>query len=294
MKKITTLLGFVGVVCIFSGCSSETEAPSASDENSAVDSSSSETSVAGSSTEVTPGSSASNPGTGISSSEVAPDTVFTQVVVSSGNDSYSDPYFSSGIFCWSKECEEKWAGSSSSAAPKSSSSISIEVTMSSEAAKPPLVSGNQMTDQRDQKGYKIAEIAGKRWMTENINFATKGYFCQTETSDDMCAAYGGFYTYAGALKACPDGWRLPTEAEVTALDAAVDHEWWQIGGRFKIAEDKASDYGLENEQGYIWIQADGEYSSFRIKNYGGGDNLHEFQAGSVTERAYNVRCVEGN
>lgn len=288
MKKITALLGILGVVSLISGCSSDTSSDVTSADISTADSSSSQVIHLDGNTS----SAATTAKSSSSKGQSKPDTtiIHETVTIPQDKDNYKDPYFSSGIFCWSAECEANW---NSSASQSSSSSIAnIEINMSSSQPTPPLISGSQMIDQRDQKSYSIADIAGKKWMTTNINYATSnGYFCKTASSEDMCAKYGGYYTYAGALRACPDGWRLPTEAEVLALDAAVEHEWWQVGGRFKIADDKATDFGLEDEQGYIWIQVNGENSSFRVKNYG-EDSPHELQSGSVAERAYNVRCIQ--
>lgn len=290
MKKITALLGILGVVSLFSGCASDTSSSVQPEDLATASSSSQKNDNPANSSASTPKSSASvNNGT---SSAAVHDTTIVRdtVVVHQDKGEYKDPYFSSGVFCWSAECESSWNSSASQGS--SSSSMTIEINMSSSIPTPPLISGSQMIDQRDQKSYSIADIAGKKWMTQNINYATStGYFCKTESSSDMCATYGGFYTYAGALRACPDGWRLPTEDEVLALDAAVNHEWWQVGGRFKISGDKATDYGLDEEQGYIWIQMSGENSSFRVKNYG-EDSPHELQSGSVAERAYNVRCIQ--
>lgn len=284
MKKITALLGFVGVVSTFYACSTDTtSAPDFLNEQARVSSSSVS---GGTSAPAANSSSSKGSSTDVHDTTVVRDTV----VIKQEQEDYKVPYFSdSPVFCWSAECEANWNSTDSKSS--SSSAASIEINMSSSEPTPPLISGNQMIDQRDQKSYSIAEIAGRKWMTTNINYQTSsGYYCKTESSEDMCATYGGYYTYAGALRACPDGWRLPTEAEVLALDAAVEHEWWQVGGRFKIVEDKATEYGLDNEQGYIWLQLEGENSSFRVKNYG-EDSPHELQAGSTGERAYNVRCI---
>ncbi|PWJ70102.1 MULTISPECIES: FISUMP domain-containing protein [unclassified Fibrobacter] len=296
MKKITALLGFLGVVSMFSACSETISEPSSDDYQANVGTSS----AAGSTNAGVNSSASSAPNTNVTDdtgnsgntgNTGTRDTTFIRdtVRVEAPVKDYVAPYSSTGVFCWSAECSATVNSATSTA---TSSAATIEVNMSSTIPTPPLVSGNQMIDQRDQKSYKVKTIAGKMWMEENINYATKsGYFCQAPGGDDMCATYGGFYSYAGALRACPDGWRLPTEAEVTALDADVKHEWWQVGGRFKLADDAITEYGLKEEQGYIWIQADGEYSSFRVKNYG-EDSPHEFQAGSTGERAYNVRCVQ--
>jgi len=286
MKKFTALLGILGAVGMYTACSSDTVSGPADDNNLSGLTSSS---VSAESSDDSSESSNSSSGT---TNPVVKDSIVHQSVIitvtSSG--SHEVPYPSDKtVFCWTDKCEKEYGNTTPQS---SSSSISIQVTMSSEAQTPPTVTENKMIDQRDQKEYALARIAGLHWMTENLNYETKnGYYCSYGESGDVCATYGGFYTYGTAQRVCPEGWRLPTAAEVTALDAAVDHEWWQVGGRFKLSDGSATEYGLKEEQGYIWIQAEGEYSSFRIKNYGGDDNLHELQSGTTGERAYNVRCV---
>ena len=299
MKKITTFLGCVGVVCLISGCTeaddlekivapdqlvAEVQVPVSSESTATL---SSETApVSTSSSSLAPGLPAPL------SSSATPDTVHTQVVITSSTDSYPDPYFSSGVFCWSKECEEKWAGVSSSSAPKSSSSFSIEIGTSSETPVEPTISGNTMIDNRDNQTYKLVTIGGVRWMDSNLKYRpSKGVYCEYD-GEDVCALYGGFYSYGVAQAICPSGWRLPTQEEVEAADAAKPHEWWTVGGRFKLDDSGAvSEYGLAKEQGYVWIVQSGNYTSWRIKDYS-GDTEHTFQS-SEGARAYNVRCVEG-
>jgi len=297
MKKITTLLGFVGVVGFFSACSSDADDIDEIVAPKAEITSSSGTSIATGSSGSTPTSANSTDSTVvIKDSTTVNDTIKTNIIISSTSE-YDDPYFSSGVFCWSKECEEKWASTapSSSSEAKSSSSLSIEINMSSETPVYPTVTETQMIDMRDQQMYALVTIGSTHWMAENIKYKpeNKGVFCDND-GEDMCAKYGTFYTYSAAQSACPTGWRLPTAAEIEAADAAVEHEWWTIGGRFKIdgTSGEATEYGLEDEQGYIWIETEGEYNSWRVKNYD-GDSVHDLQGSNGSERAYNVRCVEG-
>ena len=80
--------------------------------------------------------------------------------------------------------------------------------------------------------------------------------------------------------------------EVDAADKTQPHEWWTVGGRFKIDNEESPEYGLAKEQGYIWIIQNGSNTSWRIKAYSGEDVEKAFQS-SEGPRAYNVRCVEG-
>lgn len=291
MKRIILKMGVLGVFCLIAGCSddgstsplqpvADNETESSSDK--AVDNSSSGTAP----------SSASSTKSSASKEGDSQDTsvVHQQVVITDSGTVEGSTYISSGVFCWTEGCEAKYA-SSSSAAPQSSEGKIVITESSSSAAPPPVVEGNTLKDNRNGKSYKLQNAAGKLWMAENLNFETANSFCSTEGGEDYCAKYGRYYTYAAAQRACPEGWRLPTAAEVTALDSEVPHEWWSVGGRFKVADGKVTEYGLENEQGYIWIQAEGENNSFRVKNYNDSD-LHELQKSDGNERAYNVRCVQ--
>ena len=289
MKKYVLFVGVLGVFSLFAACTVKDKGLDPLDDDGEATVESSDSSGGKSSTEKAKSSSSTKASSSSAKGSSSPkDTTHQQVFVSDSEVvEYSYP--SSGIFCWDENCDARLNSSSSAA---SSSSEKIVIEMSSESSEPPEVNGDRMTDKRDGKSYKLQNVAGKLWMAENLRYETSnGAFCSTEGGEDHCAKYGQFYTYAAAQRVCPGGWRLPTEAEVKAADAEVPHEWWSVGGRFKVADGKATEYGLEDEQGYIWTQANGELNSWRVKNYN-GDNEHAMQSSEGAERAYNVRCVQ--
>ena len=292
MKKYILLVGVLGIFSLYAGCSDDNGnalAP-ANEDDTATESSSSVKASSGNESK-DKSSSSEKPASSDGKAKPGPTdttTIHQQVYVTDSGTIAASSYVSSGIFCWTEGCEAQFASSSSAA---SSSSEKIVIEVSSESSEPPEINGDRMTDKRDGKSYKLQNVAGKLWMAEDLNYETSNSFCSLEGGEDYCAKYGRYYTYAAAQRACPEGWRLPTAAEVTALDSEVPHEWWSVGGRFKVADGKVTEYGLENEQGYIWIQAEGENNSFRVKNYNDSD-LHELQKSDGNERAYNVRCVQ--
>lgn len=72
-------------------------------------------------------------------------------------------------------------------------------------------------DARDGKDYYYTAIGDRDWMRQNLAWA------QTGVSLAGCAVmtdvFGRYYTWEEAQTACPAGWRLPTDAEFTALQA---------------------------------------------------------------------------
>lgn len=77
---------------------------------------------------------------------------------------------------------------------------------------------SSFTDSRDGSNYYTFTAAELNWMAQNLAYKGSGNvgrsFSQSEAMD---ALFGRFYSYDEALTACPEGWRLPTEADFVAL-----------------------------------------------------------------------------
>lgn len=88
-------------------------------------------------------------------------------------------------------------------------------------------------DPRDKQTYKFTEVNGLDWMSENYNYpedpgAGSWYYGQSdraviqnggyplETVEDR-KFYGRLYTWHTAIKATPEGWRLPSTQEINEL-----------------------------------------------------------------------------
>jgi len=104
---------------------------------------------------------------------------------------------------------------------------------------------SSFTDPRDSQEYKTVELKdGKMWMAENLNFDVPikddrnwfakqinfgvydgSWFCDDDKKNGK--KYGRLYTWDAALKACPDGWHLPSDEEWKNLAAAYGgyHDW---------------------------------------------------------------------
>lgn len=298
MRKITTFLGCVGVVGLFWGCSAEddllspngalAEIPAISSAIQSETTSSSSVAAPGNTDPgvVTPGNQEQPP------TQDKPDTtvIHKPVTIIEDNTSKapSPNYLEIPVFCWTDECK-----ANPPVATSSSSAVTIDIGMSQEAQEPPTISGNTMTDNRDGNSYKLQNVAGKLWTADNMKYKTStGTFCEDNSGTDVCAKYGGFYTYTAAHRVCPGGWRLPTPAEAEAANAAAGHKWWTVGGRFKLTTSgEVESYGLAGEQGYLWLESDGNNNAWRIEDYSGKELEEATQA---SDRAFNVRCVQSD
>lgn len=70
-----------------------------------------------------------------------------------------------------------------------------------------------LTDARDGKKYKVEEKNNKFWMRTNLAFElTSAAQCFMEDTS-YCVKFGRFYKHPEALKACPEGWRLPDDKD---------------------------------------------------------------------------------
>ena len=72
-----------------------------------------------------------------------------------------------------------------------------------------------MTDPRDGREYLVSDVDGTYWMRQNLAWEGAGIpFRQNKAINDV---FGRFYTWEEAQTACPEGWRLPVDADFVAL-----------------------------------------------------------------------------
>lgn len=92
-------------------------------------------------------------------------------------------------------------------------------------------------DPRDGNDYYCTKIGNTEWFKENL--AYEGYGKPKSNSSATAKVFGHYYTWNEALKACPDGWRLPsgkdwTEAAKAAGAGEVSDtdNYYGVAGKF--------------------------------------------------------------
>ena len=92
------------------------------------------------------------------------------------------------------------------------------------------------TDSRDGQNYKWVRLKdGKKWMTENLNYKTADSWWYDNKSSNG-DKYGRLYIWQAAKKACPSGWRLPS-----------DDEWWKMASYYGKAYNRYSGQQINKE-----------------------------------------------
>lgn len=312
MKKITTFLGCVGVVCLFWGCSSDSDllSPGNTLADEPAISSEAETPTSSGSTSKNSSSSVKsdkkNPTSSSSAAVAKPDTVKQHRYIQDSLAIETPNYLEIPVFCWDNNSTECQKAKEAAATIQSSSSITIDIGMEGGGTQydnsvPPVINGLQMTDMRDTQNYKLVEVSGKLWMAQDINIALPNSQCYDE-NDAKCATNGRLYTFTAAQSACPLGWRLPSREEAqTVLDNATYP--WTYSGRCKDGE-----CSFMGDMGFHWTSAtpqegDKKYGenqgeSFTViivekaPDYGDKDDTKLFfQVDSKTKR-FSVRCIQ--
>ena len=113
------------------------------------------------------------------------------------------------------------------------------------------------TDTRDQQKYKIVTIGNAVWMKENLRF--NAAFSKKKNDVIVKTKDGIEYSWWNARKACPTGWRLPTESDFMYLKSFYDNQRHLLPGGVSSLDLKSIYYdeywvywsSTPSETGYI-------------------------------------------
>ncbi|HEX2920263.1 MAG TPA: FISUMP domain-containing protein [Bacteroidales bacterium] len=173
----------------------------------------------------------------------------------------------------------------------------------------PVTGQQKLIDSRDKNEYKIVNINGAIWMSENLRYKGLPGTSFFDNDENNSTSYGALYDWKTAVNACPVGWHLPSGEEFRKL---MDHygfdNTWVKGSNeaFHIQLGGHQDYqGVFFEQGesaYYWTsveydETNAEYFSYiiidnkRIIDISRKEDIEDIH-GSEKVNKYSVRCVQ--
>ena len=128
-------------------------------------------------------------------------------------------------------------------------------------------------DSRDGHEYKTIKLGDQLWMGENLAYKTDNDCWVYEGIDGYAETYGYLYSWEEAQNVCPEGWRLPTDAEFVTL--------WGFLGETDTDGGKLKETGTDH-----WDSPnEGATNSSGFTALGSGttgDNEDEFFLGLIT------------
>ncbi|MCU0462277.1 MAG: hypothetical protein MUF36_09735 [Bacteroidales bacterium] len=177
-----------------------------------------------------------------------------------------------------------------------------------------LAAQEKFKDARDGNTYKTITIAGMTWMAENLKYIAEGsgafYF---DNDPNNLNTYGVLYEWQTAVRACPDGWHLPSGADFRKLidnseiaDTRGKKKAGPASPEFQLAGMKNYEgvFTEMDESGYYWTsteydQNEAEFFSYVILN---GKSIVDISRkedmpdihGAEKTNKYSVRCVKND
>lgn len=89
-----------------------------------------------------------------------------------------------------------------------------------------------LMDERDGNIYLIMKFNDHLWMCQNLKFDIgEGSSCY-EGEETNCMLKGRWYTYDAAKRACPEGYRLPSDDEWKALESFLGMDKADLDKRY--------------------------------------------------------------
>lgn len=167
------------------------------------------------------------------------------------------------------------------------------------------VTGN-FKDGRDGKNYRTVIVGSKTWMAENLNYKSKGSECY-DGNEANCQKYGRLYSFAAAVKACPNGWHLPENDEWSMFKTFIEDSdgkeavWVSLKSRDKW--DGSDRYGFDvvpagmatdhfsglGESAHFWSATEEDGDAYGWHLMPPGDFAKDFD---VSSNMYSVRCLK--
>jgi uncharacterized protein (TIGR02145 family) len=175
-----------------------------------------------------------------------------------------------------------------------------------------LAAQGKITDPRDGNSYRTITIAGVTWMAENLKYTAAGSGANFfDNNPDNVPWYGVLYDWKNALKACPEGWHLPSGSEFRTLmdNFEIEESWGKselvpvsFGIQLAGMQDHEGTFTKIDECAYFWTSTEydkneAEFFSYMIINNRSVIDISRKEDmpdihGAEKSNRYSVRCVK--
>lgn len=150
----------------------------------------------------------------------------------------------------------------------------------------------EVVDSRDGKSYFTVEMGGLTWFGANLDFEMPGSYSYCDSNpNESCDGKGRLYTFDAAQKACPEGWRLPTEKETKRMlndtNSVLVRDFLPRAGGLR--SEKGEFMSIE-EYGYYWTST-ASSTGAKYFYWKSSDFSTKFLSGKKSS-ALSVRCVK--
>ena len=167
----------------------------------------------------------------------------------------------------------------------------------------------EFTDSRNHITYGTVKIGSQVWLSENLNYSMDGSYCFDDDSEN-CEIFGRLYTWDAAMKACPEGWRLPSDDDfytlqkfAGGLDAGLQlkstswfgndtYNFSVISTGYRNTSSRYVDLG---KYAFFWTSTENQYNheqagDFRFEKK---SSMHgSFKDDKIN--GFSVRCIKGS
>lgn len=126
----------------------------------------------------------------------------------------------------------------------------------------------QFTDARDGRTYKTVKIGKQVWMAENLSFSNPNITYFLYNNNQNLIKLGYLYDWATACKVCPQGWKLPSNAEFLEMTNFLGNDFKK---KMMLPSVWPQDENATNSSGFSGIPAGmrDQTGAFRYFGLGG-------------------------
>jgi uncharacterized protein (TIGR02145 family) len=107
-----------------------------------------------------------------------------------------------------------------------------------------------MTDPRDGRVYDTVVIGSQTWFAENLDFDAGTESRCLEDDPGNCEKFGRLYRWPAAMRACPPGWRLPSEIDWQTLERHLGMAEADLEGRKYRGVNEGASLRADGESGF--------------------------------------------